>query len=130
MWLHILKKSRLLFVAPNAEFFISHRLEIAKAALQAGYVVGLACPSSKPVNELIGIGIEHLPISMQRGSINLINEIRCLYSVHQAIQNFNPSIVHLITSKPIIYGGFICRIHKIPCVAAVSGLGHVFVSNT
>lgn len=67
---------------------------------------------------------------MKRGSTNPVNEICCLRSVKQVIEMFNPSIVHLITSKPIIYGGLICRLKKIPSVAAVSGLGHVFVSNT
>ena len=121
---------RLLFIAPNAEFFISHRLEIAKCALKEGYRVGIACPYSDAVDDLINLDFEYFQISMKRGSINPVVEIQTLCSVRKAIQTFRPSVVHLITSKPIVYGGLICRIHKIPCVAAVSGLGHVFVSDT
>ena len=40
-----------------------------------------------------------------------------------------PDIVHHVTAKPILYGGLSARIAGVPAVVhAVSGLGHVFIS--
>ena len=42
-----------------------------------------------------------------------------------------PDIVHMITIKPVLYGGLLCRILKVPaCVYAISGLGAVFSGNS
>ena len=40
-----------------------------------------------------------------------------------------PNIVHLVTIKPILLGGIAARLTNIQClVAAISGLGYVFIN--
>src|SRR5262249_39184009 len=40
-----------------------------------------------------------------------------------------PDLVHLVTVKPVLYGGIAARMVGVPAVvAAISGLGHVFIA--
>ena len=119
---------RLLFLISNGSFFLSHRLQLALDARQAGYEVAIACPTGESAARFAALGLRHLPIVMQRKGSTALSEIRTIVSVHRAIGQFNPDLIHLITAKPIIYGGAIARIRGIPTVSAVSGLGHVFVA--
>jgi glycosyltransferase involved in cell wall biosynthesis len=42
-----------------------------------------------------------------------------------------PDLVHLVTIKPVLYGGLVSRMLKVPAVvAAVSGLGAIYISTT
>ena len=51
-----------------------------------------------------------------------------LFKILKILILIKPNIVHLITIKPILYGGIIVFFFKkIFCVYSFSGLGHVFV---
>jgi glycosyltransferase involved in cell wall biosynthesis len=46
------------------------------------------------------------------------------------MHRIRPSIVHLVTIKPVLYGGLAARMARVPSmVAAISGLGALFVAN-
>ena len=71
-----------------------------------------------------GILIHSLQIS--RSGLGLLPEIRCFLSIFRLLQRIRPRVVHLVTIKPLIYGGIACRILGIPTVAAIPGLGYAF----
>ncbi len=121
---------RLLFIAPDAAFFVSHRLNLATAAVARGYQVAVACPPGPAVAAIVSAGAEHIPFPVVRRSANLFRELHSLLSIWRAIGRFRPRLVHLITSKPILYGGACCRLLGIPSVSAVSGLGYLFVTSS
>lgn len=121
---------RLLFIAPDAAFFVSHRLNLATGALKQGYRVAIACPPGPAVVDIIGAGAEHIPFSVVRRSTNAFRELGTILAMARAIRSFGPNLVHLITSKPILYGGAWCRLLGIPSVSAVSGLGYLFVTSS
>ena len=121
---------RLLFIAPDAAFFVSHRLNLAAAAVKQGYRVAVACPPGPAVADIIGAGSEHIPFSVMRRSTNAFREMGTILAMGRAIRSFGPDLVHLITSKPILYGGAWCRLLGIPSVSAVSGLGYLFVTSS
>lgn len=121
---------RLLFIVNDAGFFASHRLPIALAAMEEGYEVAVACPADAKVSLLNDTGIAHLDLPLARGGLGPFAEIRAIAALDRLVASFAPDIVHLITSKPIIYGGLVTRRRGIPAVAAVSGLGHVFIDDS
>ena len=121
---------RLLFVAPQAGSFVSHRLNLASAAVREGYRVGVACPLGPGVAEIERVGATHIPFPVVRRSTNPLRELNSLRSIARAVRTFDADLVHLISSKPILYGGSWCRLRGIPTVSAVSGLGYLFVTNS
>lgn len=120
-------RPRLLFVVNDANFFLSHRLPLALTARKEGYDVAVACPVSSGVIELAKLDVRHVPLPLPRGKIALLAEIRAFIGLWRILKRERPDLVHLITAKPVIYGGILTRWLKIRSVAAVSGLGHVFV---
>jgi glycosyltransferase involved in cell wall biosynthesis len=118
---------RLLYVAPTAGFFLSHRLPIARAAQTAGYTVAVACPKDEDTVRLTANGFLHLHLPIGRSSANVRNETRTLRAMKRVFTGFQPDLAHLITAKPALHGGITARLAGVPTVTAVTGLGFVFI---
>jgi glycosyltransferase involved in cell wall biosynthesis len=121
---------KILFVVNELAFFASHRLPIARTAIADGYEVHLAAaPDDAAADTLRQHGIVVHTVRLERGSPNPIREAIALFDLARLMARLKPDLVHLITSKPIIYGGIAARLTRVPAVvAAVSGLGYVFTS--
>jgi len=120
---------RLSFVVNEVSFFLSHRLPLALAMQAKGYEVWVLAPESPKKSELLNLGIRFHPLPMSRKGMNPWSEFRTLYSLYRSLKAIRPSLVHLITMKPVLYGGIACRLARIPGVlSALTGLGSVFVS--
>lgn len=121
----------LLFVVNTPEFFLSHRLPIAIAAHKAGYEVHVASAEGEGVQAVLAHGFFHHSIGFARSGQNPWVEFRTLMSLVQVMRRVRPDIVHLITIKPVLYGGIAARLVRVPAVvSAVSGLGTVFLAHT
>ena len=117
----------LLIVVNDPAFFLSHRLPIALAALENGFKVHVATPYSVEVEVIKKHGLVHHVISLSRSGSNPFHELLSMWSIWRVIKDLNPDILHLVTIKPILYGGVIARLARVPgVVIAVSGLGSVF----
>lgn len=123
---------RLLFIASDAAVFVSHRHNLAVGAANAGYQVGVASPPGpQPILARISeSGAAFIPISLERGSRAPLAELRSLLSISRAVRRFRPDLIHCITPKPVLYGGLVARMLGIPSIAAVTGLGHAFVTES
>lgn len=123
---------KLLFVVNTTTFFLSHRLPVALAAKAAGFDVHVATGSSdhKLLESLQGFGFSHHFFPLSRSGTNLITELKSFLALRKIMQKLAPDIVHLVTIKPVLYGGLAARVSKVPAVvAAISGLGSVFIEN-
>lgn len=119
----------LLFIANVDWFFISHRLAIARAARDAGYHVHVACGVTGRDGDLTAEGFIVHPIRIERGSVGFIGQIAALRDIAMVIRRTRPAIVHLVTIKPVLLGGIVARFLRVPrVVAAISGLGYVFIA--
>ena len=129
-------KKKILYVVNEAHFFYSHRLDIAKAAVAEGFDVHLAVPTdnvwapkdfSVAALESHGITIHELPLS--RRGVNPFEEMKTFLSLLKLYKGLRPNLVHLITIKPILYGGLAARLCGVSAVVyAVPGLGHLSVA--
>ncbi|SVE32085.1 uncharacterized protein METZ01_LOCUS484939, partial [marine metagenome] len=117
---------KLLFVVNQAKYFVSHRLVIAKQAVKAGYEVHVASPSSDFVERIEDENITFHNIVVSRSGKNIFSELRTIYSIWKVVNKVKPNLLHLISIKPVLYGGIIARILRIPSVIAISGLGYLF----
>ncbi len=124
-------QSSILFVVNNLDFFISHRLNIAKEAKKNGFKVHLAVEKRKNDFEKIELLKDFYVHNyfISRSSQNIFYEIYTFLSLYKLIRKVNPKIIHLITIKPIIYGGIISNFLNIPFkVISVTGMGYVFIN--
>lgn len=122
---------RLLIIVNDPAFFLSHRAPIALAAKEEGFEVHIATAHGEASEKIVALGLNYHTLPMSRSGINPVSEIKCLISLYKLIKSVNPHIVHLVTIKPVLYGGFIARILRTPAVvAAISGLGSVFVAQS
>ena len=110
----------------NAEwFFLSHRLPIGLAALEAGFRVSVMAPEAKGMGDVIRQhGIEFYPFPMSRSGTNPRAELKILASVRRLLRKLRPTILHNVTLKPVLYGTLASlSLRKCGVVNAVSGLG-------
>ncbi len=127
-----MNKKKLLFVVNVDTFFISHRLPIALKAIKQGYEVHLLCAITDTDNyELLkSYKLIIHPISISRSGKNLFREFFTIFSFYKYIKSINPDLLHLVSIKPVIYGGIVARILNVPSVlSAISGLGFLFVKS-
>lgn len=120
-------KPHLLFIVNTTGSFISHRLSIAKAAINKGYKVSLATGDTDCAREIKFEGIEHYHIPLNRSGRSIFEECRLIYTIYNLLKRLRPNVIHNVTMKPVLYGGLINRIvGKVPCVNAITGLGFLF----
>lgn len=118
---------RLLFIVNDAEFFLSHRLPIALGAMAEGADVHVATAPGPGVDAIKAHGFCHHAIALSRSGRNPLAEITTFATIFSLLGKVVPDVVHLVTIKPVLYGGIAARLRRVPSVvAAISGLGHVF----
>lgn len=118
---------RLLIVVNDAEFFLSHRLPIAMAAAASGYEVHVATAPGPGATTIAAHGLIFHEVPMTRSGRNPLQEIGTLLALYRLVAKIRPDVLHLVTIKPVLYGGIVARATGVPAVvSAISGLGHVF----
>lgn len=123
---------KILYVVNVDWFFISHRLPIAKKAMEEGYEVHLACAVTDNADTLSQLGIHLHELKFSRSGNKVIDELKTIAQLRNLIREVEPDLVHAITIKPVLYSGLVIRsINNKPAfVAAISGLGYVFSAKT
>lgn len=123
-------KPRLLFVITEDWYFCSHRLDLARAARDAGFEVAVATRVASCAERIRAEGIELFPLRyMRRSSRNPWVEIRAIRELTALYRQWTPNIAHHVAAKPVIYGGIAAQRARVPAVVnALAGLGFVFTS--
>jgi glycosyltransferase involved in cell wall biosynthesis len=122
------KSPHLLIIVNDTQFFLSHRLPLALAAMTNGLRVTVASPLSGAEHVLAKHGIQHVAWAAKRGATTPWTELAALWTLHGILKTQRPDIIHAITSKPVIYGGWLARWMGIPAISAISGMGYVFIN--
>ncbi len=122
---------RLLFFITNPAFLVSHRLPVALAARDAGYEVHVASMGGPAVAQLEALGLTHHVLPLSRTSMRPWTEARSLWAIWRLFRRLRPGLVHAVTLKSVLYGGIAARLAGVPAyVAAISGLGYVFIQGS
>ncbi len=130
-------KEKICFVINHVAFFVSHRLSIARNAMENGYSVYLltgqaGSESMEGIAEeiLLREQIAHRRVGFRSSSINPFLEGWALLKLIYYIRKIKPKIVHCASPKGVLYGGIAARIAGVPClVLSVSGMGYAFTDN-
>lgn len=119
----------ILFIVNDPGFFISHRLAVAKGAQIEGYKVHIACMPGPSVATFAEEQFEFHPLPLSRSGRNPLSELGLMIAIWRLLWRLRPFILHLVTIKPVLYGGVAARFAPVRgVVSAISGLGFVFLS--
>jgi glycosyltransferase involved in cell wall biosynthesis len=120
---------KLLFIISVDSYFVSHRLHLAKIAIQNGFEVGIICKVSSHQDVIENSGVRVFDWKLSRGSINPFSEIGAIIQLHKVIKKFSPDVIHSVALKPVFYSAIVNKFNYCNIVYALGGLGFVFSSN-
>ncbi|NIQ15743.1 MAG: glycosyltransferase family 1 protein, partial [Candidatus Dadabacteria bacterium] len=84
---------------------------------------------SEVVEQFAELNMEFHLLPLSRSGMNPFIELRTLFAIYSLMRKIQPDIVHLVTIKPVLYGGIAARVARVPgMIAAISGLGITFSS--
>lgn len=118
---------RIAYVVNDLDFFISHRLPLAKKAVKLGYTVFIV---SNKLPSIKYKGIDFKTFSIERSSTSIIKNLKSLLELKRIIKEISPDIIHSVTLKSILLSNLVLLFNrKVKKVNAVSGMGYLFTSN-
>lgn len=106
------------------------RKEIIKKMIEENYKVYIVLPYGKKVELLKEMGCEFFDLPLDRRGMNPVTDFKLMKSYYALIRKIKPDVVLSYTIKPNIYGGFICRVLRIPFIANVTGLGTMVINES
>lgn len=121
-------ENKILYFVGDDWFFVSHRLPLAKAAIEAGYIVAVATREQKHGDKIREAGVKLIPLrSYSKRSFNPLNFLLAWLEIVRIIKWYKPDLLHNITIRPILYGILAARFYpKLKIVNAFTGLGYLF----
>ncbi len=123
------KSKKIIYVVNDADFFLSHRLPIARESQAKGYEIHVATPNQGNVAAIQKEGFIFHPISLDRKGGYLWKELSTFWGLYRLYRTIKPDLVHHVTIKPVLYGSITARLAKVPSVVnAITGLGYVFTA--
>jgi glycosyltransferase involved in cell wall biosynthesis len=124
-------QTRVLFVDNDVNSFFSYRIEVARAARDAGFDVHIAAPDGKAVATLLNEGFNFHAIPMTRSGSNPWKELGTIAALFRLYRECQPDLVHHLRLKPVLYGGLAAYGARVPAVVGLlTGLGYVFITET
>ena len=101
------------------------RRELIQELLKENNVY-ISLPYGKLVDPLVDAGCIFIDTPMERRGINPVKDLSLLSRYFCILSDIRPDLVVSYTIKPNIYGGWACRVKKIPYAVNITGLGTAF----
>ncbi len=120
---------KLLYVVARAEYFVSHRLSLAHAAMENGFEVAVATTNFSQKDSVKLNGIHNFWVRFKRGSLNPFTEIKTILDLFKVFKNFRPNLVHNVGLKPALYSAALARLYGASSINSINGFGYIFTSN-
>lgn len=117
--------STVLILANSSGGLYDFRNELLLRLLENNRVV-ISLPDFAKVKELEAEGCEIINTPINRRGVNPGEDMKLLWAYRRLLKRIKPDLVLTYTIKPNIYGGFVCRLLKIPYATTITGLGGAF----
>lgn len=120
-------RPRIIYVVTEDWYFWSHRLDLARAARDAGFDVTIATRVTDHGERIRQEGFTLVPLALVRRSRNPRHELKTVSQLVRLYRTVRPDVVHHVAMKPILYGSLASWIARVPVVInAFAGLGYTF----
>ena len=117
---------RILILANMDMGLYKFRKELIRALLDRDHEVVIGLPDGEFVRPLEAMGCRFIETPMDRRGADPLRDLQLLIKYDRLVRQVKPDQVITYTIKPNIYGGMICRLHRIPYAANITGLGTAF----
>jgi len=114
--------AKIILISPKDNNFYNFRSELIMKLLELGNEVILICPYGKKMDYFTERGCRFIDVSIDRRGTSIINDLKLSKVYWQIIKKEKPDVVLTYTSKPSIYGGFVCGMLGIPYIVNNAGL--------
>ena len=127
------QQRKIILVISEDWYFLSHRFELARHLLAAGWDVVIATQINEPADaatiECAGLRLIHL--SLERGRLFALGDVGYLWRLIRLYRTERPDVVHHVAMKPVLYGSLaaLCT-PRLGVVNALAGLGFLFTSSS
>lgn len=118
-------KKKILIMTNHSFMLWQFRRELIAELLKENTVI-LSMPCGEHVDDFRKLGCKIINTDIDRRGINPLTDITLLRRYFYYLKKVKPDLVITYSIKPNIYGGFACRISKIPYCVNVQGLGTAF----
>lgn len=110
-------------------YFKLHWLDRALAAMQSGYRVHLIAHIDDATKKILQrSGIICHESHLIPASLNPLNFIKSSITIFTHLRKLKPTVIHCITIKACLIGGFYAKHFKLHLIMSIVGLGRVFES--
>ena len=113
---------KIMLISPKDNNFYNFRSELILKLKDEGNEPTVVCPYGEKIDYFTNRGCCFVDIQIDRRGMNPIKDLKLIFDYYRIIKEFNPDIVLTYTSKPSIYGGFICGVLKVPYIVNNAGL--------
>ncbi|WP_353684456.1 glycosyltransferase family 4 protein [Thermodesulfovibrio sp. 3907-1M] len=124
------RKKRIILCSNTAFSLYNFRFRLARTLKEKGFDVYLIAPeddyAEKLKKEFPFIPLRHL----ERKGKNPIKDLKLFLEFLRTYSKIKPDLAIHYTIKPNIYGSLAANFLGIPNIAVITGLGHVFISNS
>ncbi|WLE98246.1 MAG: glycosyltransferase family 4 protein [Candidatus Electrothrix communis] len=122
---------KIIFFANTDWYLYNFRLDLARSLHKQGAEVVMMSPPGEYGPRIENEGFRWIPLPMNRRSLNPFREVRLLQYICSIYKKEQPDVVHNFTIKSVIYGALAAQAVGIQNrIHAVTGLGHVFISQS
>jgi glycosyltransferase involved in cell wall biosynthesis len=124
-------RPKILFLITEDRFLWSHRLPIARAALQDGFEVIVATRVLGDAQKIRDEGFRLFPLKFIRASYSPLTEFPAIHQIRRIYLSEKPDIVHHVALKPVLYGSIAALGRKeMRVINALTGLGYLGASSS
>ena len=117
---------KVLFISNNGAGFYRFKKELIEAVIAEGYSVHFSVPYDPLIEELIRLGADYHPLTIDRRGMNPIKDLSLILQLYKVVRSLKPSAMVLHTIKPNLYGSLIAKLSRIPYINNITGLGSAF----
>uniref|UniRef100_UPI004055F9B6 glycosyltransferase family 4 protein n=1 Tax=Candidatus Electrothrix sp. TaxID=2170559 RepID=UPI004055F9B6 len=122
---------KIIFFANTDWYLYNFRLGLARFLCEQGAEVVMMSPPGEYGARIKAEGFRWLPLPMNRRSLNPFREFQLLRYICSIYRKEQPDVVHNFTIKSVVYGALAAQAVGIKKrIHAVTGLGHIFISQS
>ncbi|NRB68594.1 MAG: glycosyltransferase family 4 protein [Vibrio sp.] len=118
---------KFLYIINCSSFFRSHFFHLALSLRKNGHDVTIAAGNDDQKKFFESFGMKFYLLPMTRSGKGIIGEIKAIISLKHLLFTCNADCVHMLTIKPVLYGGIVNRVfvNKRPkkVIFSITGLG-------
>lgn len=116
---------KIMILANNDVGLYQFRKELIEELCKENEVI-ISLPYGDFIEPLKEMGCKFIDTPVDRRGINPVTDLSLFRNYRELLKNEKPALVITYTIKPNVYGGFACRLAKIPYAVNITGLGTAF----